>query len=405
MPRLAEPTVLIAIFGIALRAGTTSLDGIITRFAAEPLLMLNAGHLLAFIAFFIVALAENGRLPVDNPATHLELTMIHEAMILEYSGRLLALVEWAAGMKLFLFLTLLSNLFFPWGVALTNTPIALFSAFLALAVKLLLFAAAIALGGNIGCQAPSFPCAGTFGRVVYGRVVGRGDRFFYQMMEVAMSAEVLSKAVNLLSFVALGLTILLIIRTSLEGQVRVFALQSFVLAAALPADRALQRQSRIVRRRRCAGRRQRRHDSARAQSRRGENRLGASRGAVSGDRAGAHYLRAAHDRRVLRDDSHRRLESLAHGGCHPAGVRGRPDRLFYHGESPPRGRPRFWDFSCWKTASSYSLSWRRTACRSSSRWGFFSTCLVAVLIMEVFVYHIKDNFDSIDVGELGKLKE
>jgi formate hydrogenlyase subunit 4 len=142
---LAEPTVLIAIFGIALRAGTTSLDGIITRFAAEPLLMLNAGHLLAFFAFFIVALAENGRLPVDNPATHLELTMIHEAMILEYSGPLLALVEWAAGMKLFLFLTLLSNLFFPWGVAHTNAPINLVTAFAALAVKLMLFAAAIAL--------------------------------------------------------------------------------------------------------------------------------------------------------------------------------------------------------------------------------------------------------------------
>ena len=141
---LAEPTVLVAIFGIALRAGTTSLDGIITRFAVEPLLMLNAGHLLAFIAFFVVALAENGRLPVDNPTTHLELTMIHEAMILEYSGRLLALVEWAAAMKLFLFLTLLSNLFFPWGVALANTPPTLFIAGLALAVKLLVFAVAIA---------------------------------------------------------------------------------------------------------------------------------------------------------------------------------------------------------------------------------------------------------------------
>ena len=142
---LAEPTVLIAIFAVALRAGTTSLDGIITRFAVEPLLMLNAGHLLAFIAFFIVALAENGRLPVDNPSTHLELTMIHEAMILEYSGRHLALVEWSAGMKLFLFLTLLSNLFFPWGFALTYAPTALLGALLALVVKLLLFAAAIAL--------------------------------------------------------------------------------------------------------------------------------------------------------------------------------------------------------------------------------------------------------------------
>jgi len=142
---LAEPTVLIAIFGIALRAGTTSLDGMITRFAAEPLLMLNTGHLLAFFAFFIVALAENGRLPVDNPTTHLELTMIHEAMILEYSGRYLALVEWAAGMKLFLFLTLLSNLFFPWGVALDNTPVALVIALIALATKLVVFVGAVAL--------------------------------------------------------------------------------------------------------------------------------------------------------------------------------------------------------------------------------------------------------------------
>jgi formate hydrogenlyase subunit 4 len=141
---LTEPTVLIAIFGIALRAGTTSLDGIITRFGAEPLLMLNAGHLLAFIAFFIVALAENGRLPVDNPSTHLELTMIHEAMILEYSGRHLALVEWAAEMKLFLFLTLLANLFFPWGIAVTNTPLTVVGAFLALTMKLLLLAVAIA---------------------------------------------------------------------------------------------------------------------------------------------------------------------------------------------------------------------------------------------------------------------
>jgi formate hydrogenlyase subunit 4 len=142
---LAEPTVMIAIFAIALRAGTTSLDDIIANSAANPLLILNTGHLLAFAAFFIVALAETGRLPIDNPATHLELTMIHEAMILEYSGRYLALVEWAAGMKLFLFLTLLANLFLPWGVALTLTPLALVVAFVALVVKVVLLAAGIAL--------------------------------------------------------------------------------------------------------------------------------------------------------------------------------------------------------------------------------------------------------------------
>ena len=77
---------------------------------------MSPGHLLAFGALFIVTLAETGRLPVDNPATHLELTMIHEAMVLEYSGRYLALIEWAAALKLLIFFSLLGNLFVPWGV-------------------------------------------------------------------------------------------------------------------------------------------------------------------------------------------------------------------------------------------------------------------------------------------------
>lgn len=141
---LAEPTVMIAIFAIALRVGNTGLDEIVRRGVSDPLLLLNPGHLLAFIAFFIVALAETGRLPIDNPATHLELTMIHEAMILEYSGRYLALVEWAAEMKLLIFLALLSNLFFPWGVALAVTPFALAVAFVALAAKVGVLAVGIA---------------------------------------------------------------------------------------------------------------------------------------------------------------------------------------------------------------------------------------------------------------------
>jgi formate hydrogenlyase subunit 4 len=133
---LAEPTVIVAVFALALRAGTTNLGGIIERFAHDPLLAANPGHLLAFAAFFIVMIAETGRLPVDNPATHLELTMIHEAMVLEYSGHYLALVEWAAAMKLFLFLTLLANLFVPWGVPSDPTPVALALGALALAGKL-----------------------------------------------------------------------------------------------------------------------------------------------------------------------------------------------------------------------------------------------------------------------------
>lgn len=133
---LAEPTVMIAIFAIALRAGSTGLNEMIARSVSDPLLLLNPGHLLAFCSFFIVALAETGRLPVDNPSTHLELTMIHEAMILEYSGRYLALIEWASAIKLFLFFTLLGNIFFPWGIAVTLAPAALVIAFLALVVKL-----------------------------------------------------------------------------------------------------------------------------------------------------------------------------------------------------------------------------------------------------------------------------
>src|SRR5438094_803489 len=93
---LAEPTIALAIFALALNAGSTNLGQIVARALADPAVALSPGHLLAFGALFVVALAETGRLPVDHPATHLELTMIHEAMVLEYSGRYLALIEWAA---------------------------------------------------------------------------------------------------------------------------------------------------------------------------------------------------------------------------------------------------------------------------------------------------------------------
>jgi formate hydrogenlyase subunit 4 len=142
---LAEPTIMIAILGLALRAETTNLGGIVESFARDPLLAANPGHLLAFAALFIVMIAETGRLPVDNPATHLELTMIHEAMVLEYSGHYLALVEWAAAMKLFLFMTLLANLFFPWGMPASAAPVGLVLGVGVLVVKLAVTAAGLAL--------------------------------------------------------------------------------------------------------------------------------------------------------------------------------------------------------------------------------------------------------------------
>jgi formate hydrogenlyase subunit 4 len=142
---LAEPTVALAVFALALGAGSTNLGQIVARTMADPAAALSPGHLLAFAAVFIVTLAETGRLPIDNPATHLELTMIHEAMVLEYSGRYLALLEWAAALKLVIFFALLANLFVPWGVAVTLTPGALAVATGSLLLKLGALAAAVAV--------------------------------------------------------------------------------------------------------------------------------------------------------------------------------------------------------------------------------------------------------------------
>jgi formate hydrogenlyase subunit 4 len=112
---------------------------------AEPALGLGPGHLLGFAALFIATLAETGRLPVDNPSTHLELTMIHEAMVLEYSGPYLALVEWAASLKLLVFFALAANLFMPWGIALSVTPAALAIGLIAFIAKLATLAVAVAV--------------------------------------------------------------------------------------------------------------------------------------------------------------------------------------------------------------------------------------------------------------------
>src|SRR5436309_664165 len=121
---LAEPAMILSIFAIGLTAGSTNLSTIVHKTALlEGIVTDPPPHLMALAALFIVTLAETGRVPVDNPATHLELTMIHEAMVLEYSGRYLALIEWASALKLLLFLTLLSNVFAPWGIATAPDPI------------------------------------------------------------------------------------------------------------------------------------------------------------------------------------------------------------------------------------------------------------------------------------------
>ena len=116
---LAEPAMLMIVFSLALIAGSTSLSTI-AEFMASSAVGLRVSLGLALIALVIVALAENARIPVDNPATHLELTMVHEAMVLEYSGRHLALIELAAALKLLLYVSLIACLFLPVGLATTN---------------------------------------------------------------------------------------------------------------------------------------------------------------------------------------------------------------------------------------------------------------------------------------------
>jgi formate hydrogenlyase subunit 4 len=142
---LAEPTIAVAIFALAYGAGSSNLGEISQRIIDSPSAVLTPGHGLAFASLFIVMIAETGRLPVDNPATHLELTMIHEAMILEYSGRYLALVEWAAALKLLVFFSLLANLFVPWGIATSLSPVALLVGLAALVAKLLVLAVGVAV--------------------------------------------------------------------------------------------------------------------------------------------------------------------------------------------------------------------------------------------------------------------
>ena len=132
---LAEPALLMVLFCASMISRSTSLTTIVETLAHREL-AIYPSLLVAGVAFTMVSLAENARVPVDNPETHLELTMIHEALILEYSGRHLALLEWAASLKLFAYSGIGLALFLPWGVAQANAPLALLLALPALLAKL-----------------------------------------------------------------------------------------------------------------------------------------------------------------------------------------------------------------------------------------------------------------------------
>ena len=136
---LAEPALMLGLFASALAAGSLSL-GVMVRGLLQQGLSFHPSDLLAFAGLFIIVITETGRIPVDNPATHLELTMIHEAMVLEYAGPDLALVEWASALKELLYLTLLVDLFLPAGMATSIAPVAILVALLAWAGKIFVLA-------------------------------------------------------------------------------------------------------------------------------------------------------------------------------------------------------------------------------------------------------------------------
>jgi formate hydrogenlyase subunit 4 len=142
---IAEPALMLAVFTVAIGAGSTNLSLVAHAALGQSWHFLAPQQMLAFAALFVVLIAETGRIPVDNPATHLELTMIHEAMILEYSGPFLALVEWSAWMKQLVLMTLLVNIFFPYGLSAGWSPLPLLLSVLLFIVKLAALAIAVVL--------------------------------------------------------------------------------------------------------------------------------------------------------------------------------------------------------------------------------------------------------------------
>jgi formate hydrogenlyase subunit 4 len=142
---IAEPALMLAVFTVAIGAGSTNLSTVAQAGLGQSWRFLAPQQMLAFAALMIVLIAETGRIPVDNPATHLELTMIHEAMILEYSGPYLALIEWSATMKQLVLMTLLVNVFFPFGLSSGWSPVALLLSSLVFVLKLLGLAVVVSL--------------------------------------------------------------------------------------------------------------------------------------------------------------------------------------------------------------------------------------------------------------------
>ncbi len=149
---IAEPALMLAIFTVAITVGSTDFSHMVAASQSSGWELLNPTRLMAFAALFIVLLAETGRIPIDNPATHLELTMIHEAMLLEYSGRYLALMEWGASIKQLVLMAILVNVFLPVGLAADGSVLALGLALALFLIKVFMLSAAVVLVETVNAK-------------------------------------------------------------------------------------------------------------------------------------------------------------------------------------------------------------------------------------------------------------
>jgi formate hydrogenlyase subunit 4/hydrogenase-4 membrane subunit HyfE len=226
---LAEPAMIMIVFTLALIAGSTQLSTV-AEFMASPEVGVRVSLGLAVVGLVMVAIAENGRVPVDNPATHLELTMVHEAMVLEYSGRHLALIELSASLKLILYVSLLACLFVPWGIAAAG------AALPALAVGVAAYIGKLAVGGFLlalfetSIAKMSIPRPGVPRRGADARTAG--DALAIRVGELLMSridfdiAHLLAGLLVLISFLELY-------QDRLYALLNVFATHALVLAASV----------------------------------------------------------------------------------------------------------------------------------------------------------------------------
>ena len=242
---LAEPTMMLAVFTVAIGAGSTSLTEMVSAAIGQQWRFLAPSQVLAFAALFLVLIAETGRIPVDNPATHLELTMIHEAMILEYSGPYLALIEWGASIKQLLLMTLLINVFWPFGLQAGWSAAGVLTSLGYLAAQAVAAELLHRAGGDDQCQDAPVPRARTDGRGVHARRPGTGFHvpLLEKPMDLLQNPEFGDKLVTLMAAFVLVLQIAMVGQRSLVMNIRLFGAQSFLLAAIAGSDRLVQQRA------------------------------------------------------------------------------------------------------------------------------------------------------------------